>query len=46
MNRIEKSDVKWMAIGGVIVFVFCLLVGILDQYKLLDPILDFLHIPQ
>jgi hypothetical protein len=41
----EREKLKYIAIGGSIVFFLCLVVGLLDKYELLDEILDFLHIP-
>jgi len=42
----EIETAKSIAIGAGVMFVLCLLIGLADKWQLLDPILDFLHIPK
>jgi hypothetical protein len=43
----QKKDIQkfyWIALGGAIIFIPLLIIGLLDKYHYLDPILDFLGI--
>lgn len=41
----EKDIALGVGIGAAVIFVVCLMIGLLDEYRLLDRLLDFLGIP-
>lgn len=44
-NERDKSSFLYAGVGFAIAFAIFLVLGVLDHYKYLDPILDFLHVP-
>jgi len=41
----EKDIALGVGIGAVVIFALCLMIGLLDEYHLLDKLLNFLGIP-
>lgn len=44
VNENEKEKFVYAGVAAILVLSVCLVIGILDEYKLLDKILDFLGI--
>jgi len=46
VSESDKDKFLYAGVGAALMLAVCLLIGVLDEYNLLDKLLDFLHFPK